>query len=103
MSTSQETMRPTGPRRNHMELSDHSAPVYFDNPAWMEFGVCAQVGGDGWFPELGGSSRSAKRACLSCPVKDECLEYALDRNERFDIWGAKSERERRVLSKARAA
>lgn len=29
----------------------------------------------------------AKRFCRECPVKTACLTYALNRNERFGIWG----------------
>ena len=37
--------------------------------------------------------------CLTCDVRDECLEYALGNDERFGIWGGMSERERRKLKK----
>ena len=37
--------------------------------------------------------------CLTCDVRDECLEYALQHDERFGIWGGLSERERRKLKK----
>jgi WhiB family redox-sensing transcriptional regulator len=37
--------------------------------------------------------------CQSCEVRAQCLEYALERDERFGIWGGLSERERRKLRK----
>ena len=43
--------------------------------------------------------REAKRVCLTCDVRGECLEYALAHDERFGIWGGLSERERRKLKK----
>ena len=49
--------------------------------------------------EKGGSTREAKRVCLSCDVRSECLEYALAHDERFGIWGGLSERERRRLKR----
>ena len=39
----------------------------------------------------------AKKVCQRCPVRTECLSYALDHDERFGIWGGLSERERRRL------
>ena len=47
----------------------------------------------------GSSTREAKRVCLTCEVRGECLEYALQNDERFGIWGGLSERERRKLKK----
>ena len=32
-----------------------------------------------------------------CPIRDACLAYALDREERFGIWGGMSERQRRRI------
>jgi WhiB family redox-sensing transcriptional regulator len=32
-------------------------------------------------------------------VQGECLDYALDNDERFGIWGGLSERERRRLKR----
>jgi hypothetical protein len=43
----------------------------------------------------------AQRARRECPVKEECLEYALAHGERWGVWGGKSERERRYLQRAR--
>ncbi len=52
-----------------------------------------------FFPEKGGSSREAKRICSECPVRIECLNYALRRDERYGVWGGMSERERRRLKR----
>jgi WhiB family redox-sensing transcriptional regulator len=67
---------------------------------WQEQALCAQTDPEAFFPEKGGSTREAKRVCLSCDVRTECLEYALENDERFGIWGGLSERERRRLKRA---
>ena len=66
---------------------------------WQERALCAQTDPEAFFPEKGGSTREAKKVCLGCEVRSECLEYALAHDERFGIWGGLSERERRKLKK----
>jgi WhiB family transcriptional regulator, redox-sensing transcriptional regulator len=66
---------------------------------WQERALCAQTDPEAFFPEKGGSTREAKKVCLGCDVRAECLEYALENDERFGIWGGLSERERRKLKK----
>ena len=51
-------------------------------------------------PRKGGSTREAKRICSTCEVRRECLEFALENDERFGIWGGLSEPERRRLKRA---
>jgi WhiB family redox-sensing transcriptional regulator len=73
---------------------------------WTADAICAQVGEDFWHPERGGitdDTRAAKRVCLSCPVKQECLDYALERDEPFGIWGGLTARERRRQRRGSAA
>lgn len=67
--------------------------------AWQAEALCAQTDPEAFFPEKGGSTRDAKRICASCDVRSECLEYALNNDERFGIWGGLSERERRKLKR----
>ena len=64
---------------------------------WQERALCAQTDPEVFHPEKGGSTREAKRVCMACPVRAECLRYALDNDERFGVWGGLSERERRRL------
>jgi WhiB family redox-sensing transcriptional regulator len=74
---------------------------------WMSQAVCASVDPELWFPAREGSSVTAKRICKGfrdrppCPVRLECLEYALRWDERFGVWGGLSERERNKLKKQR--
>ncbi|WP_127472808.1 WhiB family transcriptional regulator [Microbacterium sulfonylureivorans] len=71
-----------------------------DNPlSWQTDALCSQTDPEAFFPEKGGSTRDAKRVCGSCDVRGECLEYALQNDERFGIWGGLSERERRKLKR----
>ena len=67
---------------------------------WRDDALCAQTDLDAFFPEKGESTRPAKRVCSRCPVRAECLEYALAHDERFGVWGGLSERERRGLKAA---
>jgi WhiB family redox-sensing transcriptional regulator len=73
-----------------------------DAPEWQERGLCSQTDPEAFFPEKGGSTREAKRICNRCGVRETCLQWALDHDERFGIWGGLSEQERRKL-KRRAA
>lgn len=66
---------------------------------WMEFASCTSADPDAWFPAKGSSTREAKRICSRCKVKSECLEYALVHDERFGIWGGRSDRERRKIKR----
>lgn len=79
---------------------------------WMSQGRCS---GDGkpqeyisamyhaFFPDVGGpgTGMSAKILCMACPVKDECLDYALRNRIKEGIWGGLNERERRKILKQR--
>lgn len=67
--------------------------------SWQERALCSQTDPEAFFPEKGGSTREAKKICIGCEVRSECLEYALQNDERFGIWGGLSERERRRLKR----
>lgn len=72
----------------------------YDRPDdWRDLALCAQTDPEIFFPDKGESSAQAKRVCMSCEVRAECLQDALDRGERFGIWGGLSERERRRVAK----
>lgn len=68
---------------------------------WLERAACAGVDPALFFPGRGEETKSARAICAGCPVREDCLEYALRTGEKFGIWGGKSERERRRLRRAR--
>lgn len=70
---------------------------------WMSEAACSRVDPDLWFPDQGGSVKDVKEICRSCPVVAECRAMALRNGERYGIWGATSEAERRKLLKGDAA
>lgn len=69
-------------------------------PVWFDDANCLGTDPEAFFPEKGGSTRQAKAVCGRCDVAAECLDWALDSDERFGIFGGLSERERRRIKKA---
>lgn len=45
--------------------------------------------------------QAAKQICTVCPLKEQCLEYALENDEDYGVWGGKTEKERRMLKRRR--
>ena len=69
---------------------------------WMALGNCAEQPPSLFFPSDGVGVDVARRVCADCPVRTECLEYALTNRIDHGVWGGTSERERRRILKARA-
>jgi WhiB family transcriptional regulator, redox-sensing transcriptional regulator len=67
---------------------------------WREDALCQEVDPEIFFPDKGRTVTDAKRVCMACEVRTECLQDALATNERFGVRGGKTERERRKLKKA---
>ena len=68
---------------------------------WTALAACQFTDPEVFFPEKGGSVRAAKQVCRGCEARDACLEYALENDERFGIWGGLTEGQRRLLLAAR--
>lgn len=68
-------------------------------PSWRSEALCAQTDPEAFFPGKGGSTQEAKRVCADCTVRKQCLDWAVEHDERFGIWGGMSERERRRYKK----
>jgi hypothetical protein len=66
-------------------------------PPWTQAAVCASVDPELWFPEKGNSAARAKKICATCPVREPCLQYALDNDDRFGVFGGTTERDRRKI------
>lgn len=73
--------RASGPLRFYPEKGEGG-----DSVAWAEDALAVCNGRDGGEP---------------CPVKRDCLEYALEHHEKFGIWGGRTEQERRAIRRMR--
>jgi WhiB family redox-sensing transcriptional regulator len=77
----------------------------WDVDAWRTRSACRDSDPDVFFP-IGSTGpaleqiETARRICAACPVRDECLEFALATNQEAGIWGGTTEEERRKLRKA---
>ena len=70
--------------------------------AWMAEGNCRNYAPAVFFPSDGVGVDRARKICnSSCPVIDQCLEYALSERIEHGVWGGCSERERRRILKRR--
>lgn len=67
--------------------------------AWVARAVCSSVDPELFFPNRGESPVEAKAVCRSCPVRRECLEFALETNQTYGIWGGTSDQERRRIKR----
>ncbi len=70
------------------------------NDNWTEQALCRQSRPDDLFVR-GAAQNDAKRVCMGCPVRTECLAEALDNQIEWGVWGGMTERERRALLRRR--
>ncbi|MFQ5947741.1 MAG: WhiB family transcriptional regulator [Acidimicrobiia bacterium] len=64
---------------------------------WVELAACRGVDPGLFFPGQQGDSGPALAICATCPVRVQCLEWALEVREPYGIWGGTTERQRRRL------
>lgn len=87
---------------------DSSVPLVWEEEEdeWRQYAACKEAGNATFYNEDDedqrlirnyGATKRAKAMCEKCPVRMECLTYALDNKERFGIWGGLTARERRNL------
>ena len=75
---------------------------------WRDRAICRDTDPDLFFP-VGTTGQAlvqiarAKEVCDECPVKIDCLEYALETNQDSGIWGGLAEEERRAIRRQSAA
>ncbi len=75
----------------------------FDEAAWRESGACRTADTTLFFPANDDGAGPAKAICASCPVREECLLFALANREEQGVWGGLTETERRRVRRRRSA
>lgn len=83
-------------------MSDLPRPMIFRGPPWMQKAECKNHNPQMWWPSKSEAPNPvAISICNRCPVKDECLEYAVQDPECHGIWGGTSHKERIRIRRAR--
>jgi WhiB family redox-sensing transcriptional regulator len=75
-------------------------PGYDEGPTdWLEHRGCKGVDTAVFYPGRGDHQAvaTAKTICAGCPVRQDCLDYAIRTSQRIGIWGGLSEYERRDI------
>jgi len=66
---------------------------------WRSLAACRDSDPELFFPAVGdqdiGRIAAAKAVCATCPVREECLTYAVELNQSEGIWGGHTPTERR--------
>ena len=76
------------PRRR--PAKDKPARVY----SWQDDAECRKADPSLFVIELGSSAEPAREVCRRCPVRSDCLEFALLHRERGGVWGGMTQEER---------
>ena len=74
---------------------------------WHKYARCAEpdVDPEIFYVERGQSTKEARAVCAGCPVRAECLAFAMDDADAraWGIWGGSSPRERRAMRRREVA
>jgi WhiB family redox-sensing transcriptional regulator len=62
---------------------------------WRAAALCSGGNAELWFAVGALEHKQAKMICRQCPVRSECLTYAMEAPVDHGIWGGLTERERR--------
>ncbi|HEV2785080.1 MAG TPA: WhiB family transcriptional regulator [Solirubrobacteraceae bacterium] len=69
---------------------------------WMAKARCREYDPEQFFVRGAAQSKRAVRVCEHCDVRTACLQYALDNQIEFGIWGGLTERQRRRVARTMA-
>ncbi|MDP8938230.1 MAG: WhiB family transcriptional regulator [Actinomycetota bacterium] len=71
--------------------------------SWRREAACRDMDTDIFFPLTDEEAGPAKAVCATCPVRSECLQFALASRQHDGVWGGLTEAERRRLRRRKAA
>jgi WhiB family redox-sensing transcriptional regulator len=72
---------------------------------WFDDAACRDADTDVFFPTSDAHAAEAKAICAICPVREECLEFALEVRPPDGVWGGLTpiERHRTIRRRQKAA
>lgn len=70
-------------------------------PEWQERAACQDIGFELYFTDISGTrsseERAAQKACETCEVRSQCLQFAVDNRIEYGVYGGMTARPRRAL------
>lgn len=83
---------PGRPQASHIPLPPRG------DLSWLSEAACAGMPTEAFFPRKSEDQQDIVKICLfSCPVRSQCLEYALAAGCDYGVWGGKTQGEREGL------
>lgn len=70
---------------------------------WRQAAACRGMDVEIFFPASDEDAGPAKSVCMQCPVRHDCLEWAMATRQGDGVWGGLTETERRRLRRRRQA
>ena len=69
---------------------------------WVDVAACKGLDPAIFYPPTDEDADQAKAICAECPVREPCLEHAIELREKNGVWGGATERERlRIIRRRR--
>jgi len=68
---------------------------------WYDDAACRDADTELFFPVSDAHAADAKAICASCPVREDCLEFALETRSPEGVWGGLTPIERHRLIRRR--
>lgn len=88
----------------HTDPNQRVAPTNIPDPEellyadlWRKEALCVGQPLTIFFPESAESNLPAKRICQECPVRIDCLDYAVATSQDFGIWAGTTSEERKKI------
>ncbi len=73
----------------------HTVPTR--NLDWKADAACRDLDTNLFFPDSESDSGPALEVCASCPVRQQCLDFALLTRQNDGVWGGHTETERKRI------
>jgi hypothetical protein len=93
------TSNPKPDPRTRVVLVGHAPPAVTAAIVglWAGHVLCAETDSEIFFPAHDDPATEARQICARCPVREDCLNFAIANNERYGIWGGLDPGERDSL------
>jgi WhiB family redox-sensing transcriptional regulator len=70
---------------------------------WTDQAACSGTDTEIFYPSSHEEEAEALSICATCPVRAQCLDYAIRNRETYGIWGGATPEQRRRMRREHAA